>query len=206
MSLFTGKGDNGTTYKFDSEKRFSKASLVTEALGTLDELNSYLGLVKNEFIELKNFDAVRNFQNSINVESGKDTSIDENEIDHFISQIKEIQENLFIIQAEIAGASKRIEMKKVQKMSDLINQIEKELPPIKTFLISGGSKISAMFDFARTVARRAERRVVAVADKHEIEISDGTLAYLNRLSSILYAWARLYNHKFGINEECPSYK
>jgi cob(I)alamin adenosyltransferase len=176
MALFTGKGDDGTTYKFDSKDRFSKASAVAEALGTVDELNTYLGLVKIKA-------------------AGE-----------FAEDLEEIQQNLFIVQAELAGADKKIDPKKVEKMSEQINEIEKELPPITSFLIAGGSEIAAMFDVARTIARRAERRTVAVVDEGTIEITGGTLAYLNRLSSMLYALARLSNHKFGIKEEQPSYE
>ena len=62
------------------------------------------------------------------------------------------------------------------------------------------------FDVARTIARRAERRVVQVAEEGKIEIGQNTKKYMNRLSSILYALARLSNHLGGINEESPSYK
>ncbi|MEK7104679.1 MAG: ATP:cob(I)alamin adenosyltransferase, partial [Patescibacteria group bacterium] len=82
----------------------------------------------------------------------------------------------------------------------------KELPPIKTFFISGGTELASVFDIARTIARRAERRVIAVADEGKIEIKASTKAYLNRLSSVLYAFARLANHKAGISEESPDYK
>ena len=175
MALFTGKGDNGTTYKFDSKDRFSKASAIVEALGTVDELNSYLGLVKVKVTE------------------------------EYAYQLEEIQENLFIVQAELAGAPKNIDPKKVEKMSEKINEIEKILPPINSFFLAGGSEISAMFDVARTIARRAERRVVSVLDEGAFKVSAGTLAYLNRLSSMLYVLARLFNHKFDIKERPPNY-
>jgi cob(I)alamin adenosyltransferase len=177
MALFTGKGDDGTTYKFDSKDRFSKASAIAEALGTVDELNSFLGLIKTK-------------------SQGND----------FSAQLEQIQENLFIVQAELAGADKKINPEKVESMSQEINDIESELPPITTFLIAGGSELAAMLDVSRTIARRAERRVVAVVDEGKVQISAGTLAYLNRLSSMLYALARLSNHKFGITEGKPSYK
>ena len=80
------------------------------------------------------------------------------------------------------------------------------MPPIKSFFISGATELSATFDFARTLARRAERRVVEAMEEGEIIMSDGTLAYLNRLSSLLYALARFTNHKFGIKEESPNYE
>ena len=90
-------------------------------------------------------------------------------------------------------------------MEEIINAIERELPPIKTFFISGGTKLASLFDISRTFARRAERRVVGVHDESLQKISPQTLAYLNRLSSLLYALARLSNHLSGINESAPSY-
>lgn len=190
MALFTGKGDDGTTYKFDSKDRFSKASDIAEALGTVDELNTFVGLIKVNL--LHHSEKVQN-----EIESFSDQKV--------CDVLHQIQENLFITQAQLAGADKFIDSEKVEEMSKMINQIEQEIPPIKTFLIAGGSQISAQFDLARTIARRAERRVVATNDNQAINIDSQTLAYLNRLSSMLYALARLYNHKFGINEERPSY-
>ena len=118
----------------------------------------------------------------------------------------DIQKNLFIIQAEVAGSAMSITEDKIKEIEVVIDWIEKELPPIKTFFISGGSEIAVFFDIARTIARRAERRVIGVADEGKIQISDFTKAYLNRLSSLLYAFARLSNYKFGIKEEGPDYK
>jgi cob(I)alamin adenosyltransferase len=117
-----------------------------------------------------------------------------------------VQKNLFIIQAELAGASMSIDEEKLKEIEAIIDSIEKEIPPIKTFFISGGTELAALFDVARTISRRAERRVIAVADEGKIEVKDSTKAYLNRLSSLLYAFARLTNYRFGINEESPDYK
>jgi cob(I)alamin adenosyltransferase len=99
-----------------------------------------------------------------------------------------------------------IEESKVKEMEAVIHTIEKQLPPIKTFFISGGTELAATFDFARTLARRAERRVVAVHEENKVKLHKDTLAYMNRLSSVLYALARLTNHKSGITEEPPSYE
>lgn len=182
MSLFTGRGDNGTTTTFHCDQRFTKGSDVAEALGTVDELNSLLGIVKVKSGDMKIFE--RNFSD----------------------YIEEVQQNLFIVQAELAGADKHLVKEKIDTMSDLINRIEKEMPPIKSFFVSGGTEIAATFDFARTVARRAERRVVTVMDNKTAPVSPETLAYLNRLSSMMYAFARLSNHLFGIKEESPNYR
>ncbi len=183
MSLFTGKGDNGTTKTFGCDQRISKSSAIAEALGALDEVNSFLGLVKVEADILK-----FKFQDK-----------------SFVEIIHSTQENLFIVQAEVAGADKSITEDKVKLIEGIINSIEKELPPIKTFFISGGTKLASLFDISRTFARRAERRVVGVHDENIRKVSPQTLAYLNRLSSLLYALARLSNHLSGINESAPSY-
>ncbi len=128
-----------------------------------------------------------------------------------ITHILEIQQTLFMIQAEVAGFPMKISAKKVKHLEALIDEAEKILPPIKTFFISGGTELAATFDFARTLARRAERRVVAVHEAHEhekgaVKLGPHTLPYLNRLSSILYAFARLANYYAQVGEEAPKYK
>jgi cob(I)alamin adenosyltransferase len=183
--LYTRKGDNGTTKTFGCDQRISKSSAITEALGSLDEINSFMGICK-----------VKAEKENLILADGT----------HFSKMIHEVQKNLFIIQAEIAGSPMSISDEKVKEIEIIIDWIERELPPITTFFISGGSEIATLFDIARTIARRAERRVVGVADEGKIVISDFTKAYLNRLSSLLYALARLTNFKFGIPEEGPDYK
>ncbi len=184
--LYTRKGDDGTTKTFGCDQRISKSSAIAEALGTLDEVNSFLGIVKMKASQ----------QTSVEVGVGmKDLA----------GIIHQVQENLFIIQAEVAGAGKTISESSVKDIENTVDVIEKSLPPIKTFFISGGTELAAKLDFARTLARRAERRVVAVSEENLVKVSPLTLAYLNRLSSLLYALARLSNHLSGINEQSPRY-
>ena len=168
---------------FGCDQRISKSSAITEALGALDETNSFLGLCK------VNKKAV----------SFKLSVISFSEIIHHV------QQNLFIIQAEIAGSKKTIEKHKIKEIEKIIDAIEKTLPLIKTFFISGGTELAALFDVARTIARRAERRVVEVNEEGKVKIGVNSLSYLNRLSSLLYALARLTNHKSGITEQIPDY-
>ena len=184
--LYTRKGDTGTTKDFNSKpgERTSKSSCQTESLGALDELGAFLGLAKLKSGEvawtvdgIKPFDIVAWTQNC-----------------------------LFTIQAEVAGADKRVGNEKVIEMERWIDWTEKELPPIKTFFISGGTELAALFDVSRTLARKAERRVIAGAEANEFKIDPATLAFLNRLSSLFYALARLTNHKSGITEQPPTYK
>ena len=188
--LYTRKGDTGTTKTFGCcDQRISKSSAVAEALGALDEVNSFLGIIK-----------VNPFAPTTVVPAGADASF------ALAYVINEVQQNLFIVQAEVAGADKHITEDKVRGMEVMIDAIEAELPPITSFFVSGGTELAAMLDFSRTLARRAERRVVGVADEGAVVIGKGTLAYLNRLSSLLYALARQVNHKSGITEEPPTYK
>ena len=183
--LYTKKGDDGTTKSFHCDQRMSKSSAIAEALGALDETNSFLGLCK---IKSKKYE----------FKSGEGTS--------FEKIINDVQKDLFIIGAEVAGSKIFITEDKVKEMEIIIDYIERELPPIKSFFVPGGSKLAVYFDIVRTVARRAERRVVEVSEEKKVEVGQYTLAYLNRLSSLLYAAARLANHRAGISEESPDYK
>ena len=94
---------------------------------------------------------------------------------------------------------------RLKKIEEAINSIEKVLPPITTFLLSGGTELSALLDFSRTLARKAERNVVLVSEQRKSSLDRQTLVYLNRLSSLLYAMTRLSNAKSGIKEEPPHY-
>ena len=183
--LFTGKGDNGKTTLFGCSQECSKNSAIAEALGTVDEINSLLGLCKVKAQEINL--SYKNNEKKI------------------AEELETIQQNLFIVQAELAGAEKTISEEKLREAEEIVNRIEKELPPIKTFFVSGGTELGALFDFARTVSRRAERRVIA-AEETGHKLGEWSRAYMNRLSSILYAYARLTNTKSGITELPPQYK
>jgi len=192
MTLYTAKGDDGTTTTFGCDQRMSKSSSIAEALGTLDEANSYLGTCK-----------LQASKDHFNISGAEVAGI-----------VHELQDDMFIIQAEVAGAGKTMPADKVEWLEGIIADVEEELPPIKSFFIAGGTELATRFDFARTLARRAERRVVGVhaesleqgREKKVQVVGEHTLAYLNRLSSLLYAFARLANHKDGIVEDAPDYK
>lgn len=184
--LYTRKGDDGSTKTFGCDQRISKSSLVAEALGSLDEINSFLGLARAKTAGM-----------SFKIGSGKIK---------FSDVILEVQQNLFIVQAEVAGSPMSISADKVTRVEYIVDEIEKVLPPIKSFFISGATEIGATFDFARTLARRAERRIVAAKEEGKITVSAKTLSYLNRLSSLLYALARISSHVEGAKEIKPDYK
>ncbi len=183
--LYTRKGDSGTTKDFKSGPgvRKSKSSCQTEALGALDELNSFLGLAK-----------VKSSRLAWDIAGAKPADI-----------VAWAQQGLFSVQAEIAGADKRVGQGKVTEMEGWIDAAERDMPPIKTFFVSGGTEEAALFDVSRTLARKAERRVVAGSEAGEFAVDPATLAFLNRLSSLFYALARLTNHKSGIKEQPPTY-
>ena len=185
MAFFTGKGDKGTTKLFDtpSGARVSKSSPVFECLGQLDELNTIVGWCKvacpDDFV----------------VENKKVKEV-----------LHDVQDHLFTIQAEAAGAPKSVPQTSIEAMSALITGIEKSLPEVKSFLVPGGTELSARLDIARAISRRAERRLVILHEGGERVISESSRAYANRLSSLFYALARLANHRAGVFEQPPSYR
>lgn len=184
MALFTGKGDGGSTKLFDSGpgQRVTKASPVFECLGQLDELNCLVGWCK--------------------VACPEDLIAQEQKVKLLLH---DVQNNIFTILAEVAGAQKSVPLSTTEAMGVLINRIESEMPPITTFLVPGGTEFSARLDIARSVARRAERRLVTLHETGEREVSASSRAYANRLSSLLYALTRLVNNRAGVEEKPPEY-
>lgn len=173
IMLYTRRGDKGDTSLFGSGKRLLKTDARIEALGAVDELNSLLGVCKSK--SKKNIAAI----------------------------LGDIQQNLFIVQAELGGAKKYLTQEHINALEKIIDAIEKKLPPLRNFVLAGGSELSALLDYARAITRRAERRVVAA---HQLKpFSSYMLAYLNRLSSALFALARLANAKRKHHEKHPHY-
>ncbi len=185
--FFTGDGDTGESKI--SGKTVPKSVILMELLGNLDELNSWLGFIR---VESEKFP----LQNNVDV---TDT-------------IKTMQENIFTIQAEVAAVAfdssisknKKIGREKTAFLEGIIKKIDDILPRLTKFIIPGGTDLAARLDVGRTIARRAERS----AKKYSSEktLSAELLAYLNRLSSALFALARYVNYKFGIQENHPGYK
>jgi len=183
MALYTGKGDGGTTKLFDTKsgERVSKHSIMFDALGTLDELNTFVGWCR------------------------AGCAVDWRIGDSMMSALLlDVQNRLFTAQAELAGADKTIPLADVKDIETTIAIIEGELPEITTFLVPGGTELSARLDIARTVARRAERLLVGVHEG-ERKLSPHTLAYMNRLSSLLYALVRFVNERHEAIERPPEY-
>ncbi|MBI3020259.1 MAG: cob(I)yrinic acid a,c-diamide adenosyltransferase [Parcubacteria group bacterium] len=191
--LYTRTGDDGKTRLFGTKRRVSKLSCDIEALGALDELNSSIGicyaLVKND---RRKYEIIRKYEKR----KGKSNK-------NLTNVLLELLHHLFVVQAEVAGADKTLTKKQVAFLEEVTDTIEKIIPPIRSFTLPGATILSAHLDRARTLARRAERRVRGLSKKR-IPSSD-TLHYLNRLSSILFALARFAAWKAGKKEEKPHY-
>ena len=176
MKIYTKTGDDGTTSLF-SGGRVSKTHLRVEAYGTVDELNSVLGLVRAYHPH-----------------------------DRTDGWLARVQRQLFNLGADLATPldSKadwvvRMDAETVTWLEQSIDEMTIELPELKNFILPGGSLAAANIHVARTVCRRAERMAVQLQD-HEA-IGDNVVNYLNRLSDFLFTLARWENMQAGIPED-----
>lgn len=176
MKYYTGQGDKGETTLSWPPQKVSKTDARIEALGALDELNSYLGVCKSQ---AKN-EKVKN-------------------------ALHQAQENLFIIQAQLGGANKKFEGVKMQELEHAIDNLGNFIGEIKHFTIAGGEPLSAQLDYVRAVCRRAERAVLKMSGTKFL-LGNLVPKYLNRLSSLLFVLARYVNKKAGVSEDHPAYK
>jgi cob(I)alamin adenosyltransferase len=170
VKIYTRTGDAGQTSLFD-QTRVSKADPRVDAYGEVDELNAWLGLVRA-------------------------TGLDEDLDDALII----IQRDLFAVGAQLADPADRIAARvtkvslgedEVQRLEKLIDWLETELPPLTNFILAGGALPGAALHVARTVCRRAERRIVALTPAVDPVI----VRYVNRLSDLLFVLARAANHR-----------
>lgn len=176
MKIYTKTGDAGDTGLFGGA-RVSKASLRVDAYGCVDELNSVLGLVRTE-------------------------PFDE-ELDALLGQV---QSTLFNLGAELAAAPDSkvalgvplVSDRETHALEQAIDRAEVELPALKTFVLPGGSRASAYLHLARTVCRRAERKLVLLAQGEPLRPE--CVRYLNRLSDALFVFARLANQRLGVTD------
>jgi cob(I)alamin adenosyltransferase len=183
--FFTGKGDHGATTLFNCDEKIVKTALVVEALGALDEINSLLGLCK-----------VHVAREGVVIPSGVALA----------DVITDIQHTLFVIQSELAQAkSYTVSEQKLHDLEQILRDIESHIPPITTFILPGGTECATWCDMARAYARKTERKVLQVVQEGKVKLGTHSCAYLNRLSSVLYAFARWVNFKAGVSEIPPHY-
>ncbi|MGA8904286.1 MAG: cob(I)yrinic acid a,c-diamide adenosyltransferase [Candidatus Bathyarchaeia archaeon] len=168
--IYTRTGDKGETGLVGGA-RVPKDSLRVDAYGSVDELNSVLGIAR--------------------------AFIRDRELDGLLS---ELQNDLFVLGADLASTAEhqqrnvpRISKEKVIGMENTIDKFEAELQPLRAFILPGGGVAGALLHNARTVARRAERRVIALSRAEPV--NEQLLPYMNRLSDLLFVMARLANHR-----------
>lgn len=178
MKIYTRTGDKGTTGLFGGG-RVPKDDVRVEAYGDVDELNAVLGAARA---------------------AGPMPRVDE--------VVVAVQRDLFAIGALLATpdiekmheqlTKARIDDERIAQLERAIDACDAELEPLKAFIIPGGTPKAALLHVARTVCRRAERRVVRLA--HDVEIPPLAVVYLNRLSDLLFSLARVANHRAGAGE------
>lgn len=179
MKIYTRTGDSGETGLFDGT-RVSKADARVAAYGDVDELNAWLGLARA---------------------AGAPAGLDAN----LAAMLEQIQRDLFALGARLADPRHKIAERvtkatigsaEVTRLEGWIDALDDELPPLRRFILAGGSPAGAALHVARTVCRRAERAVVGLAEGADGEV----IVYLNRLSDLLFVMARAANHRAGVPE------
>ena len=169
MPIYTKFGDKGKT-ALHTGKTVSKNSIRVEAYGNLDELNSFLGVIVSQIKDKK----IKN-------------------------ELLKIQNDLFEIGACLADPGEKQHQVLSKKLKTRVAEFEKtidllteKMPKLKNFILPGG-KTGSLLHYARTITRRAERRTVALAEKEKV--MDEILVYINRLSDLLFTFARAINYK-----------
>ena len=173
--IYTRTGDNGTT-ALGSGRRVAKCDLRVEAYGTLDEANAAIGLARLHTREcLPVLDAMlARIQNDL-FDLGADLC--------FPDETKDARGRLQVTDAQVARLEGEI---------DALNQ---ELAPLRSFVLPGGSPAASYLHLARTISRRAERLMVALAARKDETVDEAALRYINRLSDFLFVAARSANDK-----------
>lgn len=176
MKIYTKTGDDGTTSLFDGT-RVAKTHPRVVAYGTVDELNAHLGAARA---------------------AGLDAEL--------AGKVEQLQRDLFALGARLADPRHKIAERVVKaavtdadvsRLETWIDELESELPPLRHFILAGGSPGGAALHVARTVCRRAEVHALGLGDG---AVEPVVLVYLNRLSDLLFVMARAANHRAGVPE------
>ena len=172
LKIYTRTGDRGQTSLYGG-KRVDKFNQRVVAYGTVDELNSSIGVVITH------------------VEKGSKEAI-------FLASI---QSDLFVIGAHLAKGKQPLTKvsKRVTEMEQFIDKMDVKLPPLKNFILPGGSKPASFSHLARSICRRAEREVVRLSNIEE-NVDTHVVIYLNRLSDFLFELARFLNYKAHVDD------
>lgn len=176
MKIYTRTGDDGTT-GLGSRRRVSKATLRVEAYGTVDELNSVLGVARA---------------------TGLGPVCE--------AALQRVQAELFALGSDLCIPAEdkeswpvpSIEQDQITALEHAMDELDADLEPLKNFILPGGSASAAHLHLARTVARRCERLLVRLQDEESIDPLN--IRYLNRLSDALFVMARAENHRQGVDD------
>jgi len=177
--IYTKMGDTGHT-SLAGGQRVPKEDLRIEAYGTVDELNAVIALAKLSCGESEKLASLGAILRRV-----------QHELFNLGSILATMPEDVHPKQARVTG----IEVRQLEREIDAMNA---EVPALRSFVLPGGTRINAELHLARTVCRRAERRVVALA--HREEVPAEAVRYLNRLSDALFVWSRWVNHAVGVAE------
>lgn len=167
--IYTRTGDDGTTGLGDGS-RINKDSLRVDAMGDVDELNSIIGIMMTETVP-----------------------------DILVATLTQIQHDLFNLGGEICIPGYVIlQQSQIEDLEEAIDTLNDDLEPLKEFILPGGTKTAAYCHLARTVCRRAERKLIEL---HRSEkVTDVSLQYLNRLSDLLFVMCRTINKEAGVTD------
>ncbi len=177
LKVYTKTGDKGETGLFGG-KRVMKDNVRVEAYGAIDETNSFIGLARSAIHE--------------------GSSGSREALNYIDSSLEAVQHKLFAIGSVLAGnddQSYAIKDSDVDFLEDCIDRIDEQIPPIKAFILPFGTDLSARLHLARTVSRRAERRIVSLSASEQIDPK--IIVYANRLSDFLFTLARYANKAEG---------
>jgi len=175
MKIYTKTGDKGDTSLFGGQ-RVPKDALRIEAYGTVDELNSVIGIVRAE---------------NVNTEIDK-------ALGHVQTQLFDLGADLATPRSLNRKSVRRIDTKDTHALEKSIDALDSKLKPLKSFILPGGLPTAAKLHFARTICRRAERAVVRLSRNEDI--GEAITIYLNRLSDLLFVLARYANHVASVPE------
>jgi cob(I)alamin adenosyltransferase len=173
MKLYTKSGDRGETGLYGGQ-RVGKDDPRIAAYGQVDELNAAVGLAVSACCD-----------------------------DVWVGQFRQLQDRLFVLGAELADPDRRmktptISQADITSLEESIDAATAETPALKHFILPGGCELAARLHLARAICRRAERAVVYLAGREQV--GEAVIPFLNRLSDLLFAWARLANHRSGTTE------
>jgi len=173
VKIYTKTGDDGTT-GIQNGARISKTDSRIQAYGTVDEINSFLGIILSK--------------------------LDETDLENLITKL---QNDLFLVGSDLSNpdlknTQNRVNDEMIKTLEENIDNLEKKLPPITNFILPGGHEIAALVHVSRSITRRAEIFVIFLSEKEKI--NNNCIIYLNRLSDLLFVIARTINQRKNVKD------